>query len=173
MCGDCFYSPGYYEGSNYGNYDACVISPLQSGWLDVMEFDIEYHSSCSWDRFNVGGSLYCGTDGPQGVPVTTSSSITFYADAFVTDVGAHICLTQASPAPTPPPPPTSLPTPAPTMTCDTATGFSIVTGGCTACGACFHTPNYLTGEDYDDHHDCTISVLQDGWLDVLEFEIED
>ena len=57
--------------------------------------------------------------------------------------------------------------PSPTITCDTATAFSIDSGDCTACGACFHTPNYLAGSDYHHgHHDCTITALQDGYLDV-------
>ena len=58
------------------------------------------------------------------------------------------------------------------MNCDAATAFSIDSGDCTACGECFHTPNYLAGELYDHVHSCTITPLQDGWLDVLDFEIE-
>ena len=58
------------------------------------------------------------------------------------------------------------------MGCDTATAFSIDSGDCTACGACFHTPNYLEGDAYDHDHECTITALQDGYLDVLEFNIE-
>ena len=77
--------------------------------------------------------------------------------------------------PIPSPTTTFLPTPispSPTMNCDAATAFSIDSGDCTACGACFHTPNYLAGGDYHHDHDCTITALHDGYLDVLDFNIE-
>ena len=46
------------------------------------------------------------------------------------------------------------------MNCDAATAFSIDSGDCTACGECFHTPNYLAGGDYHHDHDCTITFVK-------------
>ena len=157
-CGNCFYSPNYLAGSGYDNdaYHNCDIAVLQDGWLDVETFDVESY----WDDLTIDGVAYDGTVGPQGVQVTTSSSITFYADYMnnYNEDGFHICMSSTFTGTDYPPPTVS-----PTMPCGTATGFVINSGGCTACGACFHTPNYSRGTT-------TITTTRarsrrsDGWL---------
>ena len=168
-CGDCFHTPNYLVGQDYHNSHSCTIAPLYDGWLDVVDFQIEdsWWSHCAYDGLVVDGVTYCGTVGPQGAYVTTSSSISFYSDYIIAMDGAYICLSPTFTSTLPPP------TSSPTIPCDTPTHFSVTSGGCHACGNCFHSPNYLAGGDYDDNHACTIDVLQSGWLDVLEFDVED
>ena len=120
----------------------------------------------------MNGVTYCGhdiSDSPHAHYLDHefyNSDIHFFSDYSVAYAGFAICMLDD-------PPPSAVPTPAPTyMGCDTATAFNITSGDCTACGACFHTPNYLVGEDYDHVHSCTITPLTSGWLDVLDFEIE-
>ena len=166
-CGNCFSSPNYHAGQEYDNDHECTIAPLQSGWLDVVEFDVEYQASCGWDSLVVDGTSYCGDVGPQGLHVDSSSSITFSSDYIIAADGFHICLSSAFIDTLPPP------TASPTVPCDEATAFNVTSGGCHACGSCFSSPNYLAGQDYDDNHACTIAPLQSGWLDVVDFDVED
>ena len=120
----------------------------------------------------MNGLTYCGydiADSPHAHYLDHefyNSDIHFFSDYSVAYAGFAICMLDD-------PPPSAVPTPAPTyMGCDTATAFNITSGDCTACGACFHTPNYLSGDAYDHNHDCTITALQSGWLDVQDFNIE-
>ena len=168
-CGDCFHTPNYLAGEGYDHDHTCQIAPMSSGWLDVVEFDVEYHPSCSWDRLVVDGTRYCGDDGPQGLYVDSSSSITFESDHIVAEDGVNICLSSTFTGTLPPP--TASPTVS--VSCDEATAFNVTSGGCRACGNCFSSPNYLTGQDYDHNHACTIGPLQSGWLDVVDFDVED
>ena len=93
-CGECFHTPNYLSGDQYANDQYCTITPLTSGWLDVLDFSTETY----FDYVNVDGIDYDGTTGPEGVAVTTSSSISFYSDGSVTDAGAHICMSQTPPS---------------------------------------------------------------------------
>ena len=40
-CRNCFYSPNHVSGHQYHHDHACTITPLQSGWLDVEQFNVE------------------------------------------------------------------------------------------------------------------------------------
>ena len=170
-CGACFHTPNYLTGGDYDHYHSCTITVQQSGWLDVLDFQIEGY----FDDITVDGTQYDGygiAQGPQGVAVTTSSSISFYSDYSIAYAGAYICLDttrQPSPSPTVTLKPT---TESERVLCDTPTHFSVASGGCHACGNCFYSPNYLTGGEYGNYHDCTINVLQSGYLDVLDFDLE-
>ena len=123
------------------------------------------------DHLTVNDVQYCDEHGPQGVAVTDSTSITFISDY---NNGGHagfsICL--ASSFTGTEPPPTATPTIGP---CETgSTYFSVTEGNCTACDNCFYSPNHVTGGHYhDDWHDCTITPLQSGYLDVQAFSIEE
>ena len=102
---------------------------MASGVLSVVAFDVEWHSTCSYDSLEVDGTKYCGNTGPQSAYLTTSSNISFstgnYGGGYP---GFHICMSDD-------PPPSAVPTPAPTlMACDTATAFNVTSGDCTACG---------------------------------------
>ena len=67
----------------------------------MLDFQIESSWwGCSYDGVIVDGVTYCGSTGPDGVQVTTSSSISLYSDYSVAHGGAHICLTQTPPDPT-------------------------------------------------------------------------
>ena len=57
----------------------------------MQDFEIEYY----FDALTVNGVVYEGVDGPEGVAVDTSSSITFTSDASVAYDAPYICLTQS------------------------------------------------------------------------------
>ena len=166
--GTCVHSPNYPE--QYDAYTECTIYPDSDGWLHVVGFDLH----CSWwgnDDLTVDGVEYCGTGGPQGVAVTSSTEIVFIADYFEGGHGGfEICLSSTFTGTEPPP--SATPTIGP---CDeTATHFSVTEGNCTACGNCFYSPNHVTGDHYHDTwHDCLIEPLQSGYLDVQAFSIEE
>ena len=166
-CGNCFYSPNYLAGSGYDNdaWHNCDIAVLQDGWLDVVDFRRRVVLGLPDHR-------------RRRLRRDRRSSGRVRHDLVVHHVllGLHEQL-QRGRLPhlhelhlhghgLPPP------TVSPTMPCDTATGFVINSGDCTACGACFHTPNYLSGDNYDHYHSCSITPMADGWLEVLDFQIE-
>ena len=168
---DCVQSPNYPE--DYDAYTECTIFPDSDGWLHVVGFDLHSssYSDYCWDHMTVNGVQYCGTGGPQGVAVTSSTEITFIADYFEGGHGGfEICLSSTFTSTLPPP--SATPTVGP---CDTtATHFSVTEGNCTACGNCFYSPNHVTGDHYHDTwHDCLIEPLQSGYLDVQAFSIEE
>ena len=174
VAGDCVSSPNWPE--DYDAYTECTIVPESDGWLDVAGFDLHgsWYSDYCYDHLTVNGVQYCGEGvhaGPQGVAVTDSTSITFISDF---NNGGHagfsICL--ASSFTGTEPPPTATPT---IGLCETgSTYFSVTEGNCTACDNCFYSPNHVTGGHYhDDWHDCTITPLQSGYLDVQAFSIEE
>ena len=169
VAGDCVSSPNWPE--DYDAYTECTIVPESDGWLDVAGFDLHGSSAARycWDHLTVNDVQYCNQHGPQGVAVTSSTEITFIADYYDGGHGGFsICLASSFISTLPPP------TPTPTIgDCDTAaTHFSVTEGDCTACGNCFYSPNHVTGGDYDHNHDCTITPLQSGYLDVQSFSIE-
>ena len=55
----------------------CPDSSAHPDFGPTSEFDDEYHGPCVRDRFDIDGSSYRGTDGPQVVMVDTTTSITF------------------------------------------------------------------------------------------------
>ena len=115
-CGNCFHSQNYLTGDEYDTFADCTIDVLQSGYLDVVEFDIDgYYSSwsgsCSsnYDFLSVDGTDYCRDTGPQSAYLTTSSNISFSTGNYGGDrPGFHICMLDD-------PPPSAVPTPAPTL----------------------------------------------------------
>ena len=171
VTGDCVSSPNWPE--DYDAYTECTIVPESDGWLDVAGFDLHGSSAARycWDHLTVNDVQYCNQHGPQGVAVTSSTEITFIADYYDGGHGGFsICL--ASSFTGTEPPPTATPTIGP---CETgSTYFSVTEGNCTACDNCFYSPNHVTGGHYhDDWHDCTITPLQSGYLDVQAFSIEE
>ena len=174
VTGDCVLSPNY--PAAYDDYVECTFSPASTGWIDVAGFDL--HGS-SWSDYcydhltvddGVTSTTYCNDQGPQGAYVTPSTTMTFIADYYTGGHGGFmLCLSSTFTSTLPPP------TPTPTIgACDTAdTGhFSIVEGNCTVCGNCFYSPNHIAGGNYDHNHDCVITPLQSGYLDVQSFSIE-
>ena len=101
-CGEGFHTPNFLAGGDYDHSHHCTITPLSSGWLDVIDFHLESY----FDDITVDGVEYDGTIGPHGVAVSTSSSISFHSDISTAYDGAHICLT---------PEPTLAPTTSPTL----------------------------------------------------------
>ena len=169
VTGNCVSSPGYPE--DYEAYVECTIYPTMDGWLDVAGFDLHgsYWSEYCFDHLTVNDVQYCYQEGPQGVAVTNSTEITFIADYWDGGHGGFsICLGSTFTGTEPPP------TATPTIgACETGSAyFSVTEGNCTACGNCFYSPNHVTGGHYDHYHDCTISPLQSGYLDVQSFSIE-
>jgi hypothetical protein len=122
-----------------------------------------YGWNCAF--YSYFGTSYCTYES------WSSPGEVYYDDDDFTAVDMCCACKVPTPSPTTPAPTMAHPTAQPTA-CDTATAFSIDSGDCTACGECFHTPNFLAGGDYDHSHHCTITPLSSGWLDVLEFEIE-
>ena len=84
--GRCFTSPNY--PSFYSNYQTCNIAVVETGRLSVEAFSTEN----GYDFLTVNGQRYDGTTGPNGVPVTGGSTITFSTDGSVTRSGFSICL---------------------------------------------------------------------------------
>ena len=89
--GNCFRSPNY--PNSYNNNDACTITALASGTLSSTTFSTESR----YDVLRVDGRSFSGTTGPNGLSVTTSSSITFAADSSYTSSGFEICMIDAGP----------------------------------------------------------------------------
>ena len=89
--GACFRSPNY--PSNYGNNQQCTITVTahEQVMLSVVAFDLEAESSCAWDYLTVNGVRYCGTSGPDSVPVAPDQTITFYSDEVIPRSGFEIC----------------------------------------------------------------------------------
>ena len=168
--GACVSSPNYPE--DYDDYTTCTFNPTTSGWLDVAGFDLHgsVYSTYCFDHLTVNDVQYCYNHGPQGVQVTSSTTMTFIADYYSGGHGGFsLCLSSSFTSTLPPP------TPTPTIgECDTtATHFSVLEGNCTACGNCVYSPNHISGGEYGHYHDCTITPLQSGYLDVVAFGIEE
>jgi hypothetical protein len=91
--GACFHSPGF--PNDYGNYEFCAISPLVDGILAVESFELdEDYGSCSssYDHLTVDGVQFCRTTGPDGVYVTSESTVTFSSNYYTTGSGFKICV---------------------------------------------------------------------------------
>ena len=104
FCGNHTVTPGLYSISSpgypakYDNYQDCSysITPgsgVSSMTLACCEFDIENHSSCSWDWLSVNGEKFCGRQGPalSGDGVL---NIDFHSDYSVVKRG-FMCEVQA------------------------------------------------------------------------------
>eukprot|EP00662_Eupelagonemidae_sp_cell21_P057413 gene57413-biopygen20563 len=90
---DCITSSGY--PGNYGSRENCDITPQRSGALVVESFITE---SVTWDKLTVAGIPYGGSNGPNGVVVGTTTTMTWVSDGSVEKKGFRICLpTTASP----------------------------------------------------------------------------
>jgi len=78
----------------HNDNERCVIQVQRAGVLVTPEFDVESHGQCDWDSVEVGGTRYCGTDGPAGVRVSAQDTITWTSDSSVTRSGWTICLVE-------------------------------------------------------------------------------
>eukprot|EP00662_Eupelagonemidae_sp_cell21_P057364 gene57364-biopygen111550 len=88
--GVCITSNGY--PANYGSNENCDITPLMSGELMVEDFQTQG----GVDKLTIAGVDYSGSsDGPTGVGVDTSTSITWASDVSVENKGFRICLIAA------------------------------------------------------------------------------
>ena len=67
----CVSSPNY--PANYGNSEACTITPQASGTLSVTSFSTE----SGFDHLTIDGVWYDGTTGPDGVSVSPSTSMSW------------------------------------------------------------------------------------------------
>ena len=50
VCGDCFHTPELPRRGDYDHAHSCTITPLASGWLDVLHFEIEYSGTAPRPR---------------------------------------------------------------------------------------------------------------------------
>ncbi|EOD26646.1 hypothetical protein EMIHUDRAFT_236694 [Emiliania huxleyi CCMP1516] len=82
--GWCAASPNY--PNSYGINEECTISGVPPVGLEVIGFDVEAHSSCSWDYLTVNGITYCGTSGPSGA-VAEDGVIEWRSDGIVVKSG--------------------------------------------------------------------------------------
>lgn len=76
---------------NYGDNEACVVRADATMTVTATEFDVESHSSCSYDSLTIGGSQYCGSVGPQGVTMEAGSTMTWSTDFSVNAAGFVVC----------------------------------------------------------------------------------
>jgi hypothetical protein len=83
--GSCFRSPNY--PSNYNNNQQCSITVAAPVTLSVTTFSTEGGN----DLLTVNGQEYSGTSGPDGVEVTTGTTITFTSDRSGRRAGFEIC----------------------------------------------------------------------------------
>ena len=74
--------------SNYANNEACTIVSLSSTTLaDCPRFDTE----AGYDFLTIDGQRYEGTQCPEGLQISSSSSISWASDGSVTRGGWEIC----------------------------------------------------------------------------------
>lgn len=102
-CSGNFYDSGGPSGS-YGNYESSTLTFYPSSANAYLEFtftlfDVEYHSSCSYDWLKIYDGVntsapligtYCGTNSPGTVEATNASgalTFQFYSDYSVTGAG--------------------------------------------------------------------------------------
>jgi hypothetical protein len=90
--GTCATSPNY--PSEYGNNERCTLSvtfsvpSISTASLSAIDFNTE----SGYDKLTIGNTDFEGTAGPQGVRVTSSSTISWRTDSSNTDPGWKICL---------------------------------------------------------------------------------
>eukprot|EP00662_Eupelagonemidae_sp_cell21_P057644 gene57644-biopygen2221 len=75
--GGCITSSGY--PGMYGSDENCDITPLRSGALAVEAFETEVGSYSHNDALTVADTRYAGSNGPNGVIVDTTTSISWSA----------------------------------------------------------------------------------------------
>ena len=96
--GSCATSPNY--PNSYGDKEECTISGVPPVELETIAFDVEAHSSCSWDYLTVKGTKYCGTSGPSGA-VAEDGVITWRSDSVGVKSGWKAPLVPLAPLLTP------------------------------------------------------------------------
>ena len=84
----CLNSPNH--PNNYKNGQSCKIEMAGSGKLQVKAFSTEQ----GYDKLNIGGTVYQGTRGPNGVNVKQGDVLSWRSDGSVTRSGFKICLDQ-------------------------------------------------------------------------------
>ena len=74
----CVYSSNFPD--NYGDDEDCEILAKKDGVLNVANFAVESHGVCGYDYFQVSGTKYCDTNGPQDVPISRDMILKFHSD---------------------------------------------------------------------------------------------
>ena len=72
---------------DYGNNEDCTIKALRSLVVNATEFGTEF----GWDYLTIDGTLYHGSEGPQGLPVDPDAELTWSSDGSVTRTGFTVC----------------------------------------------------------------------------------
>ena len=87
---NCFQSVNY--PNDYAYSKTCTIAVNETGRLNVVDFDIQENSPCSYDYLTVGGTKYCGTTGPpQNARINSGDTITWTSNYFTVKKGFKIC----------------------------------------------------------------------------------
>mmetsp|Transcript_146439 Transcript_146439/g.467809 ORF Transcript_146439/g.467809 Transcript_146439/m.467809 type:complete len:619 (+) Transcript_146439:69-1925(+) len=143
LVGRCVTSANY--PSNYGNSEACTITALEAGTMQMEVFDTE---SCC-DTFEVSGSTYGGTAGPPRVVLAVGGILSWTSDESEVHAGWKLCFREPE--------------------ADQASGWD-VQGSCSIVGRCVTSANYPS--DYGRSQACTITALEAGTMKVEAFDIE-
>merc|ERR1719389_121330 len=91
-------------GEDYGNDERCVVRANGQLTVTASAFDVEDAPNCGYDFVKIGGTKYCGTDGPTGVTMASGSTMQWVSDSSLTAGGFTICAAQPSTSPPMPPP---------------------------------------------------------------------
>jgi hypothetical protein len=86
---NCFQSANYPD--NYEKSKTCTITVNDIGRLNVVDFDIQENSPCSYDYLTVGGKKYCGTTGPRDAKINSGDTITWSSNSGFAKTGFKIC----------------------------------------------------------------------------------
>jgi len=86
---NCFQSPDY--PSAYGNYNLCSIKVLGVGAEEKL-YSIEFNTEKVYDKLTIGEVDYSGTEGPNGVAVSTGANMTWSSDGSESLTGFQVCL---------------------------------------------------------------------------------
>jgi len=143
LVGRCVTSANY--PSNYGNSEACTITALEAGTMQMEVFDTE---SCC-DTFEVSGSTYGGTAGPPRVVLAVGGILSWTSDESEVHAGWKLCFREPE--------------------ADQASGWD-VQGSCSLVGRCVTSANYPS--NYGNSEACTITALEAGTMKVEAFDIE-
>jgi hypothetical protein len=99
----------------YGNDERCLMHAMMTVTLSASAFNTEH----GFDYVTIGGTLYSGTSGPNGVVMAAGETFTWFSDASNTRSGFVICASSAPqlvpPKPPAPPPPLAPPPVPPTV----------------------------------------------------------
>ncbi|GMI32159.1 hypothetical protein TrCOL_g6757 [Triparma columacea] len=86
--GNCVVNGNCFSSLPYTNSEVCEFTTDVAGVLSVSSFATE----ANWDKLTVGGVMYDGTDGPDGVSVAAGDTISWFSDSYVSMAGFEICI---------------------------------------------------------------------------------